>query len=974
MEFQKRGLPHVHILLWLHPEDKLLTGSDVDKFISAEIPNKDIDPIGFETVTQFMLHGPCGAMSFNAPCMKDDQCSKYFPKEFQQQTVIDVDKFPLYRRRDNLSVNHTVTKNGVYMDNRWVVPYNIDLVVKYQSHLNVEVCNRSRAIKYLFKYINKGPDRVRVLLQEPRVSTNQHNTNEEQIDEVKRYLDCRYLSAHEACWRLFEFPIHFREPAVQRLVVHLPQQQIVFFNDNENLTGVLHRPAIEKTMFTEWMETNKHYEDARLLTYSDFPTKWVWNSTKKIWTPRKSGRSIGRIIYVHPAAGEVYFLRLLLNVIKGARSYEELRTVDGVTYTSFQLACHALGLLGNDKEWEDALVQASQWASGFEMRQLFVTMIMFCEVSDRLSLLENNWKLLSEDIEFQLNRAFRMPNYEIPDQYLREQVLIGLEDLFNQNSSSLADYGLPSPTRSSPAHFTDRLFAEELSHYTPELQTEYVQLLANLNKEQLLIHDAVMESINKSEGNTFFVYGHGGTGKTFLWKTLISGIRAKREIVLAVASSGIASLLLPVGRTAHSRFKIPLIIDNTSTCSISKGTQLARLVQACKLIIWDKAPMIHRNCFEALDKSLRDIISDIDPTALGKTFGGKTVVLGGDFRQVLPVIKNGTRQDIVNASISRSVLWQNCKLFQLKQNMRLTRGGMTVTERVETEKFAEWLLQIGNGEANPPFHNSEDESQSIEIPSQLLVSYDSDPIEAISAAIYDNFLASYTNDSYLKQRAIITPYNDTVDSVNQHILSLLLGQCKTYLSFDSIAPETGNIPDQDMLYPPEFLNSLTFPGIANHEITLKIGCVIMLLRNINQSLGLCNGTRFVVTQLGQNVVEGRIISGSHIGQKVFIPRIVMTIKDHKWPFVFKRKQLPIRLSYAMTINKSQGQTLDVVGLYLPKPVFCHGQLYVALSRVTSYRGLKILIENENQLSRNVTKNVVYHEIFEDLIPGMYQTL
>ncbi|GJV30342.1 DNA helicase, partial [Tanacetum coccineum] len=139
---------------------------------------------------------------------------------------------------------------------------------------------------------------------------------------------------------------------------------------------------------------------------------------------------------------------------------------------------------------------------------------------------------------------------------------------------------------------------------------------------------------NKQE--LVFVYGHGGTGKTFLWKTIIFALRAEGKVVLAVASSGIASLLLPAGRTAHSRFKIPLDPNDTSVCSIKKNTQLATLIKETCLIIWDESPMNDRRCFETLDRTLRDVLDEPN-----RVFGGKTVMLGGDFRQTLPVKKCG---------------------------------------------------------------------------------------------------------------------------------------------------------------------------------------------------------------------------------------------------------------------------------------------------------------------------------------------
>jgi hypothetical protein len=349
-----------------------------------------------------MIHGPCGAANPRSPCMVDNKCMKHFPKKVYNDTVIDEDGYPIYRRRDD---GKMVEKNGVLLDNRFVVPYNIDLLVKYQAHINVEWCNRSKSIKYLFKYVNKGSDRATFVLYEnvhtDPASESHHITN---IDEIKTYLDCRYISASEACWRLFEFDIQYREPAVERLSFHLEDEQIITFKDSDYLDNVLQRPDITKTKFTEWMKTNEISNTARSLTYCDFPTKWVWHRKDKEWRPRKSGRCIGRIFHAHPTSGERFYLRMLLNVVKGARSFKEIRTVDGVVHPNYRTACYAHGLLDGDKEWDDAIKQASNWASGRQLRELFATLLMFCEVSDPHGLWVANWELLSDDILYRQKR------------------------------------------------------------------------------------------------------------------------------------------------------------------------------------------------------------------------------------------------------------------------------------------------------------------------------------------------------------------------------------------------------------------------------------------------------------------------------------------------------------------------------------------------------------------------------------------
>ncbi|KAK7244370.1 hypothetical protein RIF29_39191 [Crotalaria pallida] len=195
IEFQKRGLPHAHILLFLDARAKYPNPEDIDSIISAEIPDAEKKPKLYEAVKEFMLHGLCGLANRRSPCMIDGRCSKFFPKKFEPETKVDEDGYPIYRRRDN---GHTIEKGGHIYDNRDVVPFNEKLLMMGQSHINTEWCNQGRSIKYLFKYINKGTDRVTAALYQ-----ESDGSNAQPVDEIKVYYDCRYISACEAAWRIF---------------------------------------------------------------------------------------------------------------------------------------------------------------------------------------------------------------------------------------------------------------------------------------------------------------------------------------------------------------------------------------------------------------------------------------------------------------------------------------------------------------------------------------------------------------------------------------------------------------------------------------------------------------------------------------------------------------------------------------------------------------------------------------------------
>ncbi|XP_025665010.1 uncharacterized protein [Arachis hypogaea] len=900
IEFQKRGLPYAHMLLWLNGESNLQSVEIVDEFICAELPNPQKFPSLYNVVTKYMIHGPCGPLRPSSPCMKDGKCSKFYPKRFVDQTSFDEDGYPIYRRR-NMGV--TVKINDVDIDNRFVVPYNPLLLMKYQAHINLEFCNKSNVIKYLFKYVNKGPDRVTATVGE-RYDVGESS---QVVDEIKQYYDCRYLSPSESMWRIFAYDIYQRWPSVQRLTFHLPNQQHVVFDDADITTHVYLRNKDLLTMFTGWMMANRRFSEGRSLTYIEYPGKFVYCLRSREWKPRQRGFSIGRLSFAHPSSGELFYMRMLLNVQRGCTSFRRIRTVNGVTYDTFQEACSAMGFLIDDKEYVSAIKEVAELASAAQLRRLFVMLLLSGSMGRPLLVWEQTWTYLSDDILYRRRHELQYPDLTMSQDELQTFCLLEIERLLQSNGKSLRNYaGMPVPNNSLVSQFSNLMLLREL---------------------------------------------FGGTGKTFLYRVLSARLRSEKKIVINVASSGIASLLLPGGKTAHSMFNIPVDLTEDTVCQIKKDSPKAEVFRLADFIFWDEAPMTNKLAFEALDRTLRDIMVSNSDRNKDLPFGGKVVVLGGDFRQVLPVIPKGSRAEIVMASINSSIIWKYCEVLQLTKNMRLAIGSEQSTAQ-ELRSFSDWILQIGEGRCGTVVNDK----LFVDIPSNLIIPVLENPVEDIN----------FCDPSFFQDRAILAPTVDNVEEINNYIVDLLPGEEKNYLSADSICgSDAYSDVDVDWITV-EFLNQIRCSGLPNHLLKLKIGVPIILLRNIDPAGGLCNGTRLVMRDLGTNVIGADIVSGSNVGDKVFITRMNMIPSDTVIPFKFQRRQFPVSLLFAMTINKSQGQTLSTVGLFLRCPVFSHGQLYVALSRVRNRNGLKILLCDEGLVDAARTENVVFKKVFDKI--------
>ncbi|XP_010256222.1 PREDICTED: uncharacterized protein LOC104596665 [Nelumbo nucifera] len=400
-----------------------------------------------------------------------------------------------------------------------------------------------------------------------------------------------------ACWRIFEFHLQYKNPPVERLQCHLENQQTIVFSDMDSIYYVLARPSAKRTVLIAWFEANELYLDARELTYVEFP-----------------------------------------------KSFYDLKTINGTHYDTYKTACMALGLLEDDNEWNHALMEASIWATGQKMHDIFASILLFNEVANPHDFWQKHWTFM-------------------------------------------------------------------------------------------LAFDKITKAVDTKEDAFFFVHGSGGTALT-------SKLRSTSKIVLLVATSGIASLLLPGGRTAHSRFKIPIDLHESSICSISHRLALVELLQATDLI--------KQLTFEAFDRTMKDLMKSSTLDATNKPFGGKTVVLGDDFRQILPMmILKGSRENVIFASLQRSHLWSR---------------------------------NVGNGNITGVQIDEFREANSVPFPPDLLVADEGRGVRPLVERIFPNIVEMIGNQSYLCERAILAPTNDEVDDINAHNISLLPGDIQTYLS------------------------------------------------------------------------------------------------------------------------------------------------------------------------------------------------
>ena len=766
------------------------------------------------------------------------------------------------------------------------------------------------------------------------------------LDEIKSYQDGRYLCAPEACSTLFGFETNRKSHRVQRLPIHLNDQQNTVFEEGF-VQQAVDRGA-RSTELLAFFDLNNGVDIdatgqqlAQTLLYQDIPKHFKFQKGK--WNQRKrpapeevktafttSKPVIGRMHGAPMKDAELYSLRSLLLHVKGPRSYEHLRTVnvrttlDDGTIQEEQKVCETfmeaailLGLRHADDEWDRALTAGRVHQMPAALRSLFASILIFCDPLDPDKLWNKHRKFFWDERTWSTHEeenTFRA--------YHNVQATV---QRTNSTFTLAANFRIPVPPGNFQAY-------EEQEQQAFDAQ-QGIEMLANLRPLQRQYYDKIMASVESTDlqgPRCFFLDGPGGSGKSYLYNTLTHNLRAQGKSVLSVASTGIAATLIG-GLTAHKGFGIPVPCHENSTSHIRLNSQEARRLKEASILIWDESTMAHKDMLICLDRLLRDLMEEDDIP-----FGGKCLVLGGDFRQCLPVIPHGTSAQQASACLKACRLWHHVEQLSLIENIRAESD----------PDFAPWLLRIGDGL----------DGATVDLDHHGIgLTYSQEEL-------IDDTFGTEINEltlMHLRKTVILAPTNRTTLELNDLMLNRIPGDSTHRFSIDT---PVDNEEYPDML-PAELLHTLHPPGMPPHDLHLKKDGVYMLLRNMNIKLGLCNGTRFVLLDCSSPfLLKCQLIPVTPLGPDeeptiFYLPRINSTPTD-QFPFQFQRKQFPILPAFAMTINKSQGGTFDKVGIDLSVAVFSHGQLYVALSRVRSFHALRILLPT----GATSTRNSVYREI------------
>ena len=1006
IEYQERGLPHAHIVFrlkkagdtikadldrlesayaQLSPEEKLEvpppTYDDaaalwVDEHISAELP---IDPrlpehrqrygdtyeesIEFQedlrlflTISKFHTHTHSGNHLVNGCLDKNGICKKGFMKTIvRDKTTFSKDGFPEYRRRS--------------LDDLNIVPYNRLCSLDWDGHLNVEFSGLTYTVLYLYKYLFKGPSKIQLtLITPPRPGVLPLHPE----DEVGRYIRGRRLCSMDAMWRLLGFDNYPKsEPAVigvkvrsQQFVNDYEEKQLLldivaYFARPDDLAGMLYADC-----FKHFRVVRVRPSDTWIASHSptdlyDLPV--LGNRFgKPAFLIKRDPRNpvLCRLHTVSYTSGDLWYARLLLKLFP-FRNFEHMKTYQGDHYATFQEAAIARGVANDAAECEECFTLAAmdEGRTARELRFLFVTMA----INAMPVMVVYNKKNLRD---LMLEREWIIDPLNTPDNRIAyDRLLADLRHRLAEHGKTNEDYGLaePASTQTEIERYERRFgdIAEQSQLY------QHLSITKRLNTQQQRVFDSIAAAVTsqtkEAPGTFLTLEGSGGCGKTELAKQLIAFIRstplpgsAKARSVHVVCSTALGAQNYAQGEcsTAHSFFCLPveeefdkeLDDEEGISCNAAAKPDRYALIQAADVIVWDEAMANHRECLEAVLKTFDN-------------FRGKVLLLMFDAKQMLPVIPGGDHLDIVKACLFSSPHWTSFRRHLLTENMRLLR----IADPVEQELQMKYDMMIRAIGENKPLQRLVLEEETLEgwqpsattksfiltgIPQDNIINSEIDPTS------FDKAIAWLYPDGYNPEHAarnvVLATTNVNVDEWNERIAIINpafehppLKSSDTFTDVDDLHGHLKNMISDAVLE--QYNNS----DVPPHILRIKVNDVCLIMRNLNVHDGVTNNTRVRILHITTKYIACQTIGDNPV--RIVLPRIRFNFRL-PWgqSFMMTRLQFPLRRAFALSVHKSQGQTLERGLIDARGGFFAHGHLYVGMSRVTRYDKIALFV-NRSQL-------------------------
>jgi hypothetical protein len=565
---------------------------------------------------------------------------------------------------------------------------------------------------------------------------------------------------------------------------------------------------------------------------------------------------------------------MLLSVVKGATSFEDIATCDGVIHCTFRSACFARGMMADDAELIATFAEIAETTVSLQqLRKYFVTMILHGGPHDPRALFEKFVDDLCDSSD---------------GQHRVGVALHALEDIMRSQGRTLteSDFGFVLPELPELPPRRKRLRSENIQISVGESMAERDRLLAIFTAEQHEALRQVVDALGAGVANIFVLLASAGCGKTVFANGLAAYCRAMHRQVICVAASALAAMLLSGGSTAHSAFHLPIPCNDATTCNLTSSDRA--YLQRVDLILYDECLMVLEDVANTLDRTLRDIMQNQSP------FGGKVIVWMGDFKQLLPVMRYGKGQ---HHTLHKCAWWHTARMISFTHNWRAH----------DNPEYSAFLEDVGCGRVD-----------NVTLPTECRV------------RSYDDLIANVYGDAWHNKHMILALTLETCDVINRLCFAKLPGDLVECPAADVFV----DCIDRDA-YPPDYIASLSFKGAPPWMLQLKIGAKYMCIRNLDTPRGIINGTMLRLMHIGRRFLQMQVLTGKSEGSiELFMKaRFTVTPDASGLPFVVLRTQYPIIPAYCLSVHKAQGQSLLRLGIVFESDPFTHGQLYVALSRV-----------------------------------------